>query len=593
MRSNMKMPRFLGRIAALALAIGLATPALALDDLSLNVVPGSEFARPGDTVLVTLDVANLTAAINGAQVLIRYDDTLLTLIDVISTDLGFTPPNQGWVEVVRLDDFGDVTYAVVSNGGSVLFPHTIATFLFTVVAEGTTSVVFRPDTPPFLTKLTKASNNETVFPNTFDSGLISSNCDDGLFCNGVETFDGVTCQPGTDSCDDGVACTVDTCDDGADTCTNTTDDTLCDNGQFCDGAETCDAVSDCQPGTFPCDDLVGCTDDACDEFLDACTNVVNDANCDNGQFCDGAETCDAALDCQPGAFPCDDLVGCTDDACDEALDACTNIVNDANCDDGLFCTGVETCDPALDCQNGPVPNCVDGVGCTVDSCDETNDLCTSTPDDTLCDNGLFCDGFETCDLVFDCQAGTDPCDDGIGCTVDVCDDLGDFCTNTPDDTLCDNGLFCDGAETCDFLLDCQLGPLPCDDGVGCTDDVCDDMLDACTNTPNDANCDDGLFCTGVATCDPVADCQPGTFPCDDGVGCTDDVCDDALDACTNLVNDAICDNGAFCDGRICPDEIRRGTVLHAARLAEISDQTFANFIALIGDLRRRGRGPHY
>ena len=48
-----------------------------------------------------------------------------------------------------------------------------------------------------------------------------------------------------------------------------------------------------------------------------------------------------------------------------------------------------------------------------------------------------------------------------------------------------------------------------------------------------------------------------------------------------------------CDGRICPDEIRRGTVLHAARLAEISDQTFANFIALIGDLRRRGRGPHY
>ena len=116
---------------------------------------------------------------------------------------------------------------------------------------------------------------------------------------------------------------------------------------------------------------------------------------------------------------------------------------------------------------------------------------------------LFCDGFETCDLVFDCQTEPDPCDDGLGCTVDVCDDLGDFCTNTPDDTLCDNGLFCDGAETCDFLLDCQLGTLPCDDGIGCTDDVCDDILDACTNTPNDANCDDGLFCTGVATCDAI------------------------------------------------------------------------------------------
>jgi GMP synthase (glutamine-hydrolysing) len=47
-----------------------------------------------------------------------------------------------------------------------------------------------------------------------------------------------------------------------------------------------------------------------------------------------------------------------------------------------------------------------------------------------------------------------------------------------------------------------------------------------------------------------------------------------------------------CGDRICADEIRRGIPEHAARLAEISDQTFGNFIALFGDLQRRGQGPH-
>jgi len=45
-------------------------------------------------------------------------------------------------------------------------------------------------------------------------------------------------------------------------------------------------------------------------------------------------------------------------------------------------------------------------------------------------------------------------------------------------------------------------------------------------------------------------------------------------------------------GRICPDQIRRDTVQHARRLAELSDTTFTRFIELFGDLQRRGSGPH-
>jgi hypothetical protein len=100
-------------------------------------------------------------------------------------------------------------------------------------------------------------------------------------------------------------------------------------------------------------------------------------------------------------------------------------------------------------------DCGDGVGCTVDACDEASDSCAHLPDHGLCDNGLFCDGVERCDPVADCQSGTPPsCGDGIDCTVDSCNEGADSCDSVPDDALCDNGLFCDGYETCDVVLDC-------------------------------------------------------------------------------------------------------------------------------------------
>ena len=75
----------------------------------------------------------------------------------------------------------------------------------------------------------------------------------------------------------------------------------------------------------------------------------------------------------------------------------------------------------------------------------------------MCDNGLYCDGEETCDAVNDCQAGTAiVCDDGVSCTVDSCNEDADMCDYDPascgcfSDADCDNGLFCDGLETCNL-----------------------------------------------------------------------------------------------------------------------------------------------
>ena len=143
-----------------------------------------------------------------------------------------------------------------------------------------------------------------------------------------------------------------------------------------------------------------------------------------------------------------------------------------------------------DCQAGTPPNLNDGVSCTDDSCDEVNDVVVNTANDLNCDNGQFCDGSETCDAVSDCQAGTPPnLNDGVGCTDDSCDEINDIVVNTANNLNCDNGQFCDGSETCGAVSDCQAGTPPnLNDGVSCTDDSCDEVNDGVVNAANDLNC---------------------------------------------------------------------------------------------------------
>ncbi len=113
------------------------------------------------------------------------------------------------------------------------------------------------------------------------------------------------------------------------------------------------------------------------------------------------------------------------------------------------------------------------------------DGCTTDAD---CDDGLWCNGTETCDPGSGCKAGTSPvCDDGNSCTVDLCDELADSCTGTcsasgPEDPCCDDPA-CEEERENGI---CQTAPLAqCDDGEdndgdGLTDlddPGCDDPLD--------------------------------------------------------------------------------------------------------------------
>ncbi|MFQ5463689.1 MAG: right-handed parallel beta-helix repeat-containing protein [Phycisphaerae bacterium] len=106
---------------------------------------------------------------------------------------------------------------------------------------------------------------------------------------------------------------------------------------------------------------------------------------------------------------------------------------DADCDDGLACNGAETCVGALLCEPGTPIVCDDGIACTVDSCVDPAGTCDYVPNHAACDNDVFCDGAEVCDAAAGCLPGTDvDCDDGIACTADVCNEFGGYCDNIPD-----------------------------------------------------------------------------------------------------------------------------------------------------------------
>ena len=66
----------------------------------------------------------------------------------------------------------------------------------------------------------------------------------------------------------------------------------------------------------------------------------------------------------------------------------TDCTIDDDCDDGLFCNGVEFCRDGF-CV--AVSACPPGImGCVMVGaiCDEETDTCLDEPDDSLCDNGF-------------------------------------------------------------------------------------------------------------------------------------------------------------------------------------------------------------
>jgi hypothetical protein len=91
--------------------------------------------------------------------------------------------------------------------------------------------------------------------------------------------------------------------------------------------------------------------------------------------------------------------------------------DDADCDDGSFCNGPETCTDGA-CSRGLAPDCADAVDCTVDSCDDAEGACVNAPDDSVCGCA------ETCDETLGC---------GNHCVPATCNGQIYLCGNCIDD----------------------------------------------------------------------------------------------------------------------------------------------------------------
>lgn len=263
--------------------------------------------------------------------------------------------------------------------------------------------------------------------------------------------------------------------------------------------------------------------------------------------------------------------------------------SDADCDDGVFCNGPETCAP--DAEGADGLGCVamgaeafldDGVDCTEDRCDEATT--TRIHDASACEcqddagcrvihqgpcvEQVRCDG-GACAVTL-LQTGT-ACDDGVACTTGtVCTDAGE-CAGTADDAVCDDGTYCNGEETCapessdaDGVSGCVSGPAPtmgADITPACAEAACDEAAreviavatDACS-CRTAANCGAPGDCrvwrcdadTGF-TCEDAGPREAGSV-CDDGLSCTvDDRCD-VEGVCSGAVAHALCDDDDICNG---------------------------------------------
>lgn len=98
----------------------------------------------------------------------------------------------------------------------------------------------------------------------------------------------------------------------------------------------------------------------------------------------------------------------------------------------------------------------------------------------------------------------------------------------------DDGVFCNGAESCDPVLGCVITPVDCNDGVACTVDSCNEATRSCDHTPSNSLCDDGDSCT-VDACAPTgcthtyqcgSCCNHNNGSCNDSVLAADCSCGD-------------------------------------------------------------------
>jgi Putative metal-binding motif len=127
---------------------------------------------------------------------------------------------------------------------------------------------------------------------------------------------------------------------------------------------------------------------------------------------------------------CDDGIACTFDYCDPKLKRCRFVPDDSKCSDGVFCNGMERCDPHLGCQPGAQVACTDDSPCDIVSCDEKTKSCAHVERDADGDG----------DPPWNCPGGGDCNDEDplvSSKAPEICNNgIDDNCNGKIDETPC-------------------------------------------------------------------------------------------------------------------------------------------------------------
>lgn len=339
----------------------------------------------------------------------------------------------------------------------------------------------------------------------------------------------------------------------------------CDDGLFCNGVETCDGDGFCAAGTDPC------PGQSCDEVNDVCVQCNSNAECSDGLFCNGEEICSGGV-CQDGADPCSPPL-----TCNEANDTCVGCNNDAECDDGSYCNGDEHCinNTCVGTSDfiGTQNNGFDGAtgwtttaagGSTITYPSKLNVVGPNGNGGAMGYSSQLVD-LNGANLEFDLlryvSSDSEAWDrpvfylDGTFYGLDADGTLGTAIPATPTNTAT-YGTIRNAAQvttTVHFTVDitAMVGPGPHSIGFGvlsvdglagagtaefdtvlpayaafeqCPGELCSDALASCVQCLDDAACSDGQFCNGVEHC-VNGQCEAGAPPC------PAEQCDEVTDSC--------------------------------------------------------------
>jgi hypothetical protein len=318
---------------------------------------------------------------------------------------------------------------------------------------------------------------------------------------------------------DGLECTTDVCDDGVPQNVPVDAGTECAAGECDDDGDCvgCSEPADCG-GTSTFCQVVTCEDQVCGVALTDAGTVLDEQESGDCQVlqCDGRGNAASVAD--DTDLPGDDGNQCTADACDDGVEVHPAEPVNSGCTQGggTVCDGMGTC---VECNSSS--QCGGGGGCLVPACDDNE--CTLVGNTgAACDDGLFCTQIDTCNSGGTCVGSGDPCDgaDGDSDCSEGCNETANNCSGAdPSGSPCDDGLFCTETDTCNGSGSCNGSGNPCNgpDGDADCSETCNESANACSaNDPNGTDCGGCSTCSNGAcnfNCGPLSQCCSGDDIC--------------------------------------------------------------------------------